>query len=116
MNKPAPRQVRVTDIVSLTPRIKRFTLKCAEGRRLPAWSGGSHVPVTLTDGEQTWHNAYSLIGMPGETGFYQIAVRKQESSKGGSVFLHEQVGVGDTLEIGTPGNYFGPARHARSIC
>ena len=45
MNKPAPRQVRVTDIVSLTPRIKRFTLKCVEGRRLPAWSGGSHIPV-----------------------------------------------------------------------
>lgn len=109
------RIVRVAGIESLTPEIKQFTLECAWGRPLPAWSAGSHVPVMLTDGKRGWRNSYSLIGTPGETAFYRIAVRKEESSrsKGGSVYLHEQIKPGDTLEIGTPRNFFGPARHAR---
>ncbi len=109
------RIVRVAGIDPLTPEIKQFTLECASGRPLPAWSAGSHVPVTLTDGKRGWRNSYSLIGTPGETAFYRIAVRKEDKarSKGGSVYLHEQIKPGDTLEIGTPRNCFGPARHAR---
>ena len=34
----------------VTPQVKRFTLRCADGGRLPAWSAGSHIGVTLTDG------------------------------------------------------------------
>ncbi len=112
--KETSRTVVVTQIESVTPQIKRFTLECASGKRLPAWSAGSHVPVLLSDGERCWRNSYSLIGTPGETARYQIAVRKDSSkSKGGSVYLHEQVKRGDMLEIGTPRNFFGPARHAR---
>ena len=70
--------------------------------------------MAVTDGKRGWHNSYSLTGTPGETAFYQIAVRKDVStSQGGSVYLHEQVQPGDTLEIGTPRNFFGLARHAR---
>ena len=109
-----PRAVRVARIEAVTPQVKQFTLECASGGRLPAWSAGSHVPVLLTDGERCWRNSYSLIGMPGETAQYQIAVRKEAAmSKGGSVYLHEQVQAGDTLEIGTPRNFFAPARYAR---
>lgn len=109
------RTVQVTSIKAVTPQIKQFTLECALGRPLPAWSAGAHIPVVLTDGAQVWRNSYSLIGTPGETREYQIAVRKEalEKSKGGSVFLHELVGAGATLEIGTPRNFFGLARHAR---
>jgi ferredoxin-NADP reductase len=115
MNTAARRQVRMTHSEPLTPRVKRFTLECAAGGRLPAWSGGSHIGVTLTDGQCSWRNSYSLIGTPGETRFYQIAVRREDAarSKGGSLFLHEQVQPGDTLEISAPGNYFPLARHAR---
>ena len=114
MKTQAQRKVRVKHIEAVTPRVKRFTLESAQGGRLPSWSSGSHIGVTLTDGRQSWRNSYSLIGTPGETQFYQIAVRKEDASrsKGGSRFLHEQVQVGDTLEISTPGNYFPLARHA----
>ena len=106
--------VKVTKSEMLTPSIKRFTLECAEGGRLPAWSAGAHLPITLTGIERVWQNSYSLIGTPGETAFYQIAVRKEDParSKGGSLFLHEQVQPGDRLEIGRPGNYFLLARRA----
>jgi ferredoxin-NADP reductase len=112
-NRPQ-RIVRVTQTELVTPSVKRFTLEDAQGRRLPSWSSGSHISMTLTDKERIWHNSYSLIGTPGETQFYQIAVRKEDLSrtKGGSHFLHDQVHAGDTLEIGAPSNYFSLARHA----
>ena len=115
MSRVETRTVTIAEAAPITPQVKRFTLRCAVGGRLPAWSAGSHVGVTLTDGQQTWRNSYSLIGTPGETEFYQIAVRRAEPerSKGGSRFLHEQVREGDTLEISAPHNYFPLARHAK---
>ena len=115
MTREKSRSVLVTQIELVTPQIKRFTLKCASRKPLPAWSAGSHIPVALTGGKRGWCNFYSLTGTPGETAFYQIAVRKEDpsNSKGGSVYLHEQVKLGDTLEIGTPRNFFGLVRHAR---
>ena len=109
------RTVRVTEAELMTPRVKRFTLRDGAGARLPAWSGGSHIGVTLTDGDWVRRNSYSLIGTPGETEFYKIAVRREDPARsgGGSVFLHDRVSVGDTLEIGAPGNYFPLARHAK---
>ena len=114
MNSRLSRKVQVADIEPITPRVKRFTLECADDEGLPAWSSGSHIRVTMSDGPRSWRNSYSLIGTPGETHFYQIAVRREDSlrSKGGSLFLHEQVQPGDTLEISGPGNYFPLARHA----
>jgi ferredoxin-NADP reductase len=115
MNRTKTRVVTVAEVEQITPQVKRFTLRCAEGGRLPAWSGGSHIGVTLMDGHQTWRNSYSLVGRPGETEFYQIAVRREDParSKGGSVFLHEGVQRGDMLEISAPHNYFPLARHAK---
>ncbi len=109
------RAVRVAEMAWVTPRVRRFTLRAVDGGRLPAWSAGSHVAVVFGRGRLTWRNSYSLIGEPGETGFYQIAVRRADSfhSKGGSLHLHERVRVGDTLEIGPPVNYFPLAGHAK---
>lgn len=114
MTTRALRKVRVAQIEAVTSSVKRFTLESAQGGLLPSWSSGSHIGVTLKSAERTWRNSYSLIGTPGETQFYQIAVRKEEASRsrGGSRFLHEQVQVGDILEISAPGNYFSLARHA----
>lgn len=104
----------VIHIETLTPRIKKFTLACASGGRLPAWSGGSHIQAALTDGERCWRNSYSLIGAPGETRFYEIAVRCEEAfSKGGSLRLHTKVHPGDRLTISAPANFFPLARRAR---
>lgn len=108
-------RMRVTRIEAETPVVKMFTLEGADGERLPAWSSGSHLGVLVPDGERTRRNSYSLIGVPGETGFYRIAVRKEDPSrsKGGSVYLHARVRVGDILQTSVPGNYFGLARNAR---
>lgn len=99
-------KVRVTAIEQATPLIKRFTLSACDGSELPAFSGGSHVIVRMQEGEQTYSNAYSLMSDPRDRRSYQLGVRREEQSKGGSAFLHEQVEVGSELTISTPNNLF----------
>jgi ferredoxin-NADP reductase len=108
-------RVEVVHVETKTPRIKKFTLACTLGGRLPAWSGGSHIQLTLVDGDRAWRNSYSLTGTPGETRFYEIAVRREDAarSKGGSWLLHTKVQPGDRLTISAPANFFPLARRAR---
>jgi ferredoxin-NADP reductase len=98
--------VDVVAVEQLTPLIKRFTLALPDGAPLPAFSGGAHVLVSMQDGERWYHNAYSLLSSPHDTRQYQIAVRREEASRGGSAFMHERVQVGTRLAIGTPANLF----------
>ncbi len=95
---------RVTAVEQATPQIKRFTLARADGQPMPAFTGGSHVIVKMTEGLS---NAYSLMSDPRDLSHYQIGVRLEEQSKGGSAFMHQQVEVGSELTISTPNNLFG---------
>jgi len=99
--------VRVTDVEQATPLIKRFTLAREDGAAMPAFTGGSHVIVQMqgADGSQ-FSNAYSLMSDPRDTRSYQIGVRLEEQSKGGSAFMHQQVEVGTRLTISSPNNLF----------
>ncbi len=106
-------EVRVSQIETITAHVKRFTFTAATGAPLPAFSGGSHIIVQMQDGENSYSNAYSLMSSPLDTSHYQIAVRLEEDSKGGSRFLHQSVKPGDTLAISTPNNLFALAPQAR---
>lgn len=99
-------EVHVNQIEPLTEQVKRFTLVATDGKPLPAFTGGSHVIVQMSDGDNEYSNAYSLLSSPHDTSCYQIAVRLEEHSRGGSRFLHQQVKVGDRLTISTPNNLF----------
>lgn len=108
--------VKVLGVDQETPLIKRFTLAREDGLPLPAFTGGSHIIVQMqeADGRQ-YSNAYSLMSDPSDTQQYQIGVRLEETSKGGSAFMHQRVEVGSVLTISTPNNLFaidsGAKRH-----
>ncbi|MGP0173637.1 PDR/VanB family oxidoreductase [Pseudomonas sp. NCHU5208] len=105
-------EVQVIDVRQLTPVVREFSLAAVDSV-LPGFSCGSHVQVVLPIEGRTLRNAYSLLGDPRETGVYRIAVRLQEASRGGSRYLHEQVRVGDRLQIGAPSNLFALHSQAR---
>ena len=105
-------EVQVTDVRQLTPVVREFSFRAIDGT-LPGFSCGSHVQVILPTEGRTLRNAYSLLGDPRDTGAYRIAVRLQEASRGGSRYLHEQVRVGDRLQIGAPRNLFALHSQAR---
>lgn len=100
-------EVKVLGVVQETPLIKRFTLGREDGKALPAFTGGSHIIVQMQEADgRRYSNAYSLMSDPADTRQYQIGVRLEEKSKGGSAFMHGQVEVGSVLTISTPNNLF----------
>lgn len=94
--------VRVAALKHVTPHIRHLTLQGVDGHPLPAFTGGSHILVQMP----SHTNAYSLLGDPADTRQYQIAVHREEHSRGGSAFLHEQVECGSELLISAPNNLF----------
>jgi len=108
------RRVRVAEVESVAEDIKRFRLVDAAGAALPAFSAGSHVLVTMHDGNgHIWKNPYSLIGAPADTSCYEISVLRTPASRGGSHFMHDRVGPGSELEISEPVNLFPVVRTGR---
>lgn len=105
--------VKVATIEQVTPLVKHFTFVTEDGSALPAFSGGSHVVVSLDIGGRVHRNPYSLMGSPEDTSTYHISVRRQEKSRGGSVFMHEHVAVGMSFKITYPVNLFPLAKKGR---
>ncbi|HXZ09282.1 MAG TPA: PDR/VanB family oxidoreductase, partial [Paraburkholderia sp.] len=114
MKQHATIATRVVEVEQVTPLVKRFRLAAANGSPLPLFTGGSHVIVHMRNGDNTYRNAYSLMGSPDDTETWQIAVRREEHSKGGSAFMHERVEAGSVLEVSPPSNLFALAPGARS--
>lgn len=56
--------VRVAEVVTVNPLIKRFRLVARDGGPLPAFSGGAHVVVEMDDHGLRRMNPYSLMSDP----------------------------------------------------
>lgn len=105
--------IKVAAIEQVTPLVKHFTFVKDDGSAFPAFSGGSHVVVSFDIGGRVHRNPYSLMGSPDDTSAYHISVRRQEKSRGGSIFMHESVTVGMQLKITYPVNLFSLAKKGR---
>ena len=80
-----------------------FELASANDDALPPFSAGAHVDVKMPNGIT---RQYSLCNHPSENHRYQIAVLKDPASRGGSVAMHQQINIGDRIEISEPKNLF----------
>lgn len=98
--------IRVAAIEQVTPLIKHFTMVREDGLDFPPFSGGSHIVVEMEINGRIHRNPYSLMGSPQDTKRYHISVRRQERSRGGSVFMHDAVVEGSQLQITYPVNLF----------
>lgn len=103
MEEKAKLVVTVTECKLISETVKYFQFELIDGS-LPEFSPGSHVTVSMQNGEL--QRSYSLLSAPTNTRFYAIAVHLNETSKGGSHYMHNNVKVGDTLDISEPENYF----------
>lgn len=105
--------VKVAAIEQVTALVKHFTFVKEDGTVFPAFSGGSHIVISLNIGGRVHRNPYSLMGSPEDTDAYHISVRRQERSRGGSVYMHDNVTVGMPFKITYPVNLFSLAKKAR---
>ncbi|PIG09018.1 PDR/VanB family oxidoreductase [Comamonas sp. 26] len=84
------------DICSLTLRPLDHVLKAT------SIQAGAHIDLHLGKGIV---RSYSLIN-PGDTQSYRIAVKLEPASRGGSRHVHQQLHIGQSLEISQPRNHF----------
>ena len=105
--------LRINEAQLLNPFIRLLRLGAADGSALPGYSAGAHikVQVTLPDGQTGWRQ-YSLINFgtavaataaPTE---YIIAVRREDSGRGGSRWMHDHVRAGASIVVEGPRNDF----------
>lgn len=102
-----PLELVITGMRQLTKRIRAFELRSPSGDELPGFVGGAHlvVPVQLSNGELTTRH-YSISSDPAHKRFYEIAVLREESGRGGSSAVHEQFVLGLRLKCSLPKNNF----------
>ena len=102
-----PLALRVDGIRQLTPRVRAYELRSADGIELSPVAAGSHidVPVRLRSGVISTRR-YSIASNPNRRDAYVIAVLREEQGSGGSVAVHADVQLGMTLYCGRPGNDF----------
>lgn len=106
-----PLRVEVVQIGRETENIRSLVLRDEAGRPLPAFTAGSHILVHLPNGQK---RQYSLCNDPRETDRYVIGVLREPGGRGGSVAIHDTIGVGDILVINAPRNDFQLDERARS--
>jgi len=105
----APRRVRIEQITWQTADVISLRLRGLDGS-LPGWQAGAHIDIHLPDGPV---RAYSLCGVPDPgPDHYEIAVKREAQSRGGSQAVHDRLRVGMELTIGAPRNLFGLADSA----
>jgi vanillate O-demethylase ferredoxin subunit len=98
----------VSDVKSETEVIRRVWLKRPDGGALPPFEAGAHVTLTIPGiGVRKYSlvNANPAADATQAPTAYQIGVRLEEKSEGGSRYVHS-LKAGDTVEVEAPANNF----------
>ncbi|MFZ3584610.1 cytochrome P450/oxidoreductase [Loktanella sp. DJP18] len=104
------RRVRVTEVRQEADGVLGLTLADAQGRTLPRWTAGAHVEICVGD----FDRKYSLCGDP-QSDTYQIAIRREETGRGGSRLIHDSVAPGTEIRLRGPSNLFRLDENARHV-
>lgn len=80
-----------------------LTLRSPDQRALPAWTAGAHVDLVL---DQAPTRQYSLCGDPNDPTSYRLGILRDPNGRGSSLYVHDQLQVGDSVRIRGPRNNF----------
>lgn len=86
-----------SDIVSVELR------PASEDVVFPPFEAGSHINLHLATGLT---RSYSLCNADSDRGRYVVGVARDRNSRGGSLYVHQQLRVGSTVSIDPPRNNF----------
>ncbi len=101
-NRQANLRVMVSEKIKTAEGIVSIKFEALDGQ-LPTFQPGAHIDLHLQSG---LIRQYSLVNGPGETNFYNIGVKLEEESAGGSSYIHNNLRVGDVLACSAPRNNF----------
>lgn len=73
------------------------------GADLPGWEPGAHVDLILP-GDVV--RQYSLCSDPSDHSRWQVGVLREAEGRGGSIYIHDELEVGSSIEVRGPRNNF----------
>jgi ferredoxin-NADP reductase len=94
--------VRVEGKEHAAEGVLTLTLRDIDDRPLPAWTPGAHVDLVLG---QARTRQYSLCGDPADHHVWRLGVLR-EAGGDSSVYVHDQLAVGDVVRVRGPRNNF----------
>ncbi|WP_406334699.1 PDR/VanB family oxidoreductase [Streptomyces sp. NBC_00203] len=88
---------------SVADGVLALTLRHPLGEELPSWEAGAHIDVVLGPDLE---RQYSLCGDPADRLAWRVAVLREPDGRGGSAYVHGQLGQGDKVRVRGPRNHF----------
>jgi ferredoxin-NADP reductase len=95
--------LRVRTIQKVATDCKLVALASPRGEAVPVGEPGSHIGLRLPQGVE---RQYSLLRSQAGADAYEIAVKRDPASRGGSTFIHDHLQLGDTVLVEPPRNNF----------
>lgn len=96
-------EVRVKRICYEAENVNSYELTSPAGDDLIPFTAGCHIDLHLSNGII---RSYSLVNDQRERRRYVIAVNKDQASRGGSRFVHDNLRAGDIVTVSHPRNNF----------
>lgn len=91
----------VESVWQVTARVRGFRLRDPEGRKLPPFSAGAHIELSVPGGLKRY---YSLINDPKDLANYTIAIQRTSHSSGIEDSYYSRIKVGALLNLSFPRN------------
>ena len=95
--------MRLTAIRYAAHDTNLYEFRRTDGAALPPVEPGAHIDLNLPNGMM---RQYSLVTAEGDPAAYVVGVKRDRASRGGSIFIHDHLRVGQVLAIGGPRNHF----------
>jgi ferredoxin-NADP reductase len=103
---------RLTDIATVARDTKLYTFRRADGAPLPPYRPGAHIDLHLPNG---LIRQFSLVVPDSDHASYIVGVKRDESSRGGSRYIVDEMKVGDEVKISAPRNNFPLVEDAEQV-
>lgn len=95
--------LRVHAIATAAQDVLTFDLRSPDKVKLPPFEPGAHINLHMPEGRI---RSYSLLNDARERHRYVLAIKREAASRGGSAWMHEQVGAGSLVSASGPNNDF----------
>lgn len=95
--------LRLTAIRYVAKDTHTFEFRRPNGGALPPVEPGAHIDLHLANGMM---RQYSLTTVEGADSAYIVGIKRDRASRGGSIWIHDNLKVGQIVKIGGPRNNF----------
>ena len=95
--------MRLTAIRYAAQDTNLYEFRRPDGAALEPAQPGAHIDLNLPNGMV---RSYSLVTADGDAAAYVVGIKRDRASRGGSIFIHDHLRVGQVIAVAGPRNNF----------